>query len=88
MECDVLALWHDGHEPRLEQLSMSCLMLSELSLSEQIALELLWSDKLLAKARAVLNTLDAPVDPAGFIPLGQPYPAGASIPLPATEQTA
>jgi hypothetical protein len=66
---------------------MSCLMLSELSLSEQIALELLWSDKLLAKARAVLDSLDAPANPSGF-PLGQPYPAGASIPLPATEQTA
>lgn len=67
---------------------MSCLMLSELSLSEQIALELLWSDKLLAKARAVLDPLDAPAVPAGFIPLGQPYPAGASIPLPSTEHTA
>jgi hypothetical protein len=67
---------------------MSCLMLSELPLSEQIAIELLWSDKLLAKASAVLTTLDAPVDPAGFIPLGQPYPAGASIPFPVTERTA
>lgn len=67
---------------------MSCLMLSELSLSEQIALELLWSDKLLAKARAVLDSLDAPDEtPAGF-PLGRSYPAGAPIPLPATEQTA
>jgi hypothetical protein len=64
---------------------MSCLMLSELPLSEQIALELLWSDKLLAKARAVLTSLDAPADPAGFIPLGQPCPAGASIPLPFME---
>jgi len=66
---------------------MSCLMLSELPLSEQIALELLWSDKLLAKARAVLNTLDAPATPSGF-PLGQPYPAGASIPLPTMEPAA
>lgn len=66
---------------------MSCLMLSELSLSEQIALELLWSEKLLAKARAVLDSLDAPTSPAGF-PLGQSYPAGASIPLPSTEHTA
>ena len=66
---------------------MRCLMLSELSLSEQIALELLWSDKLLAKARALLDPLDAPAAPAGF-PLGQSYQAGASIPLPSTEHTA
>jgi hypothetical protein len=63
-------------------------MLSELSLSEQIALELLWSDKLLAKARAVLDPLDAPAAPAGLTPLGQPYPAGASIPFPTMEPAA
>jgi hypothetical protein len=64
---------------------MSCLMISELPLSEQIALELLWSDKLLDKARAVLTTLYAPAEPAGFHPLGQPHPAGASISLPSVD---
>lgn len=67
---------------------MSCLMVSELSLSEQAALELAWGDKLMAKARALLTTLDAPVANAGLTPLGQPFTAGASKTLPVTEPTA
>lgn len=67
---------------------MSCLMLSELPLSEQIALELAWAAKLEAKARAVLAALDAPAVTAGFHPLDRSYPAGASNPLPAMESVA
>ena len=63
-------------------------MLSELSLSEQAKCAAAWAAKLEARAIALLTTLDAPADPAGFTPLGQPYPAGASISLPTLEPTA
>lgn len=66
---------------------MSCLMLSELSLSDQIAIELTWAAKLEARAFALITALDAPAAPAG-LPLDQSYLAGASTLLPVTEQAA
>ncbi len=65
---------------------MSCLSVSELPLSGQIAIELAWNHRLMVLVRDVLTTLDAPAEsPAGF-PLGQSYTAGASISLPSTGQ--
>jgi hypothetical protein len=66
---------------------MSCLMLSELPLSDQNAIELTWAAKLEARALALITALDAPTAPAG-LPLDQSYLAGASILLPVTEQAA
>lgn len=67
---------------------MSCLMLCELPLSEQVAIELRTAAKLIDRVNDVLNPLDAPVSPAGFIPLCQPYMAGASISSATVEQIA
>jgi len=39
---------------------MSCLILSDLSLTDQIAIELAWAEKLAARAAAAIKFLDAP----------------------------
>lgn len=59
---------------------MSCLMLDDLPLSEQIAIELAWASKLSAKTRAVLNVLDSTPEPAVT-------PCTASTPLAGGEST-
>lgn len=63
---------------------MSVLALSELPLSEQVAIELAAAARLKARARALLNRLEAPVPPAVVPPVGSAG-TGASIPLPTEE---
>lgn len=73
----MLALRHDRYEPQLEELPMSCLMLSELPLSEQAAIELTWAAKLNVLARDVFTVLDSPVQKAASL-VSLPLDAGES----------
>ncbi|MGC1550744.1 MAG: hypothetical protein WA777_19655 [Rhodanobacter sp.] len=87
MELDVLTLWHDRYEPQLEALPMSCLMLSELPLSEQIAIELTHAANLQVLAVDVFTVLDLPVKKAASLD-SLPLDAGGSDSLTVTEQAA
>lgn len=68
---------------------MSCLMLSELSLSEQIAVELAFGASLERKFNELFNPLDPPATKP-FIPLAAPASpgAGGSNPFPLVESAA
>ncbi|MGC1550346.1 MAG: hypothetical protein WA777_17640 [Rhodanobacter sp.] len=64
---------------------MSCLMLSELPLSDQIAIELAMAEKLAARTRHLLPSLDSAVDPVSPPCVGA---AVESIPLSTAENAA
>ena len=61
---------------------MSCLVLEELSLSEQVAVQQSWGAAVVARVRDLLNAFEPPAEPATPLCLAGPCPAAGSNPLP------